>query len=57
LGAYYNGNPRVNLVSEGTVEARQGEFEQAVRDEEREIREDNKYEWLPVAKLGVSFRF
>ena len=33
------------------------DFTDQVEREERNIREDNKYEWFPVAKLGVSFRF
>ena len=28
-----------------------------IKDVEYNIRNDNEYEWLPVAKLGVSFRF
>ena len=33
------------------------DFNQQVQLEEDDIRNDNEYEWLPVAKLGVSFRF
>ena len=63
IGAYYNGNPTANLnvnpeavglLGDGDIPRTLG---QALDDEEREIRSDNKYEWLPVAKLGVSFRF
>lgn len=57
VGAYYTGNPTVNLVGTGSVEARQDEFDQAIRDEASDIRNDDKHEWLPVGKVGVSFHF
>ena len=55
-GAYYTGNPEVNLDARGQVQGgRQAEFEQAVRDEAHKIENKSKYEWLPVGKVGVSF--
>jgi len=63
IGAYYNGNPTVSLRANPEALATVGEgndgrsLARALEDEEREIRNDNEYEWLPVAKLGVSFRF
>ncbi|WP_455602944.1 ornithine uptake porin CarO [Acinetobacter pecorum] len=63
IGAYYNGNPEVNLRAnpEALLAVPPGDdgrtLAEAIRDEEDKIREDNKYEWFPVAKLGVSFRF
>lgn len=60
IGAYYNGNPTVNLTPTGTAVSRDGviaDFADQVEREERNIRNDNEYEWLPVAKLGVSYRF
>jgi hypothetical protein len=63
IGAYYNGNPSVNLTPTGAFVPVDEfnpdipDFDTALRNEENEIRNDNKYEWLPVAKLGVSFRF
>ena len=59
IGAFYNGNPNVNLTASGTaITTEHGtDFATAVEREERDIENDNKYEWLPVAKLGVSFRF
>ena len=60
IGAYYNGNPTVELTPSGTAVSTNGviaDFGDQVEREERNIRNDNEYEWLPVAKLGVSFRF
>ncbi|MCK4088836.1 ornithine uptake porin CarO [Acinetobacter radioresistens] len=59
IGAFYNGNPNVNLTASGTAITTElgTDFATAVEREERDIENDNKYEWLPVAKLGVSFRF
>jgi len=60
IGAYYNGNPTVNLTPTGTAESTDGviaDFADQVEREERNIRNDNEYKWLPVAKLGVSYRF
>lgn len=54
VGAYYTGNPNVT-----NVRATGGTWEdnQLVVDHINEVRNDDKFEWLPVAKLGVSFRF
>ncbi len=58
IGAYYNGNPTVTLTPSGSATNTSGtDFVTEVGREEQEIRNDNEYEWLPVAKLGVSFRF
>ena len=58
VGAFYTGNPDVNLTATGLAPvAGSPSVGSAVENEERKIRNDNKYEWLPVAKLGVSFRF
>jgi|SRR5690606_3446926 len=63
IGAYYNGNPTVNLTATGAATSNPletgviADFNDQVEREERNIRDDNEYEWLPVAKLGVSFRF
>lgn len=54
VGAYYTGNPNVsNVVANG------GDLgdNQAVRDHIENVRNDDQYEWLPVAKLGVTYRF
>ncbi|MFW1754253.1 ornithine uptake porin CarO [Acinetobacter wanghuae] len=61
VGAYYNGNPNVNLTATGTARPENtgvvADFADQVEREQDNIRNDNEYEWLPVAKLGVSFRF
>ena len=60
VGAYYTGNPDVNLrlVSGGAIpNAQSPSLAASLKEEERKIANDDKYEWMPVAKLGVSFRF
>ena len=54
VGAYYTGNPSVS-----NVRATGGNWEdnEAVRNHIDNVRNDDKYEWLPVAKLGVTYRF
>ena len=54
LGAYYAGNPTVSNVNYyGGTPTDVALVEEHIN----EVRNDDKYEWLPVAKLGVSFRF
>ena len=58
VGAYYSGNPNVNLTSTGTATTVSGSgLANDVNAEEDEIRNDDKFEWMPVAKLGVTYRF
>ena len=58
VGAYYSGNPNVNLTSTGTATTVSGTgLANDVNAEEDEIRNDDKFEWMPVAKLGVTYRF
>ena len=61
LGAFYTGNPDVNLYNTGNAGALDVNGTttagQALANERDKLRNDDKYEWLPVAKLGVSFRF
>ncbi|WP_443611990.1 ornithine uptake porin CarO [Acinetobacter pseudolwoffii] len=60
IGAYYNGNPTVDLYNTGSQTATSVNgrpITDAIDTERDKIRNDNEYEWLPVAKLGVSFRF
>ena len=59
VGAYYTGNPSVSLEDYGTLTISGGgaPIGQSVAAEEEKIRNDDKYEWLPVGKVGVSFHF
>ena len=58
VGAYYTGNPAVDLDKSGTfVNATGGNASADLRAEEQKIREDDKYQWLPVGKVGVSYHW
>ena len=54
MGAYYTGNPTVTNVK---VEGGTWQDKQLVVDHLNEVRNDDKYEWMPVAKLGVSYHW
>ena len=63
VGAFYNGNPEVHLAAQNE-NARDVNnpltgrtIGEALRAEEQKIRNDDKYEWMPVGKVGLSFRF
>ena len=58
VGAYYTGNPKVTLTSTGTATtAGSQSLTEAVNAEANKIANDDKYQWLPVGKVGVSFSF
>lgn len=58
VGAYYTGNPSVNLTATGLQEVGGLTSGQTAADNEaRKIANDDKYEWMPVAKLGVSYHW
>lgn len=58
VGAYYTGNPTVSLNASKEVINSNGEsLKDAVSNEEDNIANKSKYEWMPVAKVGVSFKF
>lgn len=60
VGAYYTGNPDVELAAYGNLSnATPGAptINQSVAAEANKIRNDDKYEWLPVGKVGVSFHW
>ncbi len=58
VGAYYTGNPTVDLNANGTfVNVNGADFDKDLRAEQQKIANDDKYEWMPVAKLGVSYHF
>lgn len=60
VGAYYTGNPEVNLVANNLVDST-GTVSLTAQDaadaDARKIRNDDKYKWAPVAKVGLSLRF
>ena len=60
VGAYYTGNPTVSLKTSGDdyiIGSKGNTLESAVEKEQRNIENKSKYEWMPVAKVGVSFSF
>ena len=58
VGAYYTGNPSVNLASKGEfVNVNGANFDRDLAAEENKIRNDDKYKWLPVGKVGVSYHW
>ncbi|WP_026469983.1 hypothetical protein [Alkanindiges illinoisensis] len=59
VGAFYNGNPEVHLDTDTPLATgNNGQTLRAALDEEeRDIRNDDKYKWMPVGKVGLSFRF
>lgn len=59
LGAYYTGNPKATLTATGNAVggANQPSFQDAVQADEDKLNTASKYEFLPVAKLGLSVRF
>lgn len=59
VGAYYTGNPSVNLnqYNLAPVTGNPTSAQDAVDIEAREIANDDKYQWLPVGKVGVSYHW
>ena len=60
VGAYYTGNPTVNLQEYGDLQnSVEGSpsISESVDNEARKIANDDKYEWMPVAKVGVSYHW
>jgi hypothetical protein len=60
VGAYYTGNPTVSLKTSGDdqiIGSNGNTLESAVEKEQRNIENKSKYEWMPVAKVGMSFKF
>lgn len=59
VGAYYTGNPTVNLKQNNLVPVAGNPIsaQDAVDKEIHEIRNDDKYEWMPVGKVGVSYNW
>lgn len=62
IGAYYTGNPEVTLYNTGSQDALDVNggtttAAEALANQRKKLQNDDEYEWLPVAKLGLSFRF
>ena len=59
IGAYYTGNPDVQLKQYNLtpVTGNGTSANDAVSNEVNKIRNDDKYEWMPVGKVGVSFHW
>ncbi|APV34769.1 ornithine uptake porin CarO [Acinetobacter soli] len=57
VGAYYTGNPQVELTQYNLtpIAGNTTSAQDAVNNEENKIRNDDKYKWLPVGKVGVSY--
>ena len=60
VGAYYTGNPTASLKQVAGSDQQNGSDEwlsDAIKGEEQKINDKSRYEWMPVAKVGVSFKF
>ncbi|MEK5761554.1 ornithine uptake porin CarO [Acinetobacter junii] len=58
VGAYYTGNPDVKLDAYNLKAVTGAKpIDQAVADEQDKIANKGSYEWMPVGKVGVSFKF
>ena len=60
VGAYYTGNPQVNLqrVSGSATSNLPGvDLETEINAEADKIANKSRYEWMPVGKVGVSFHW
>ncbi|NAR46072.1 hypothetical protein GPS60_00205 [Acinetobacter haemolyticus] len=60
VGAYYTGNPTASLKQVAGSDQQNGSGEwlsDAIKGEEQKINDKSRYEWMPVAKVGVSFKF
>ncbi|MHA3054183.1 hypothetical protein E0H77_03785 [Acinetobacter sp. ANC 4633] len=59
VGAYYTDNPAVTLTSNATVNSggTNAQFQNDLKAQENQIANEDKYKWLPSAKVGVIYRF
>ena len=59
IGAYYTDNQTVTLASDATVidGGSDEKFQQDLKAQQNKIANDDKYKWLPSAKVGVTYRF
>lgn len=54
VGAYYTGNPQATLTGSGSTNPADYAL---LAEHERNIEQDDEYEWLPVGKVGVSYHW
>ena len=59
VGAYYTGNPNVSLNSNNNALVGSGDrtLGEALGQEEYNIANKDKYQWMPVGKVGVSYHW
>lgn len=59
VGAYYTGNPSVSLqtVSGGAVNTSGANLDAELANEANKIANDDKYQWMPVGKVGLSYHW
>lgn len=58
VGAYYTGNPEAKFQATGLNAVGTGvAADVAAQNEQESYSNDDKHKWLPVAKLGVTYRF
>lgn len=60
VGAYYTGNPTVSLKQVSGTDQLNGQGDRlsdAIRGEQEKISDKGRYEWMPVGKVGLSFKF
>ncbi|ENX13352.1 hypothetical protein F895_02656 [Acinetobacter sp. CIP 64.2] len=58
VGTYYTGNPDVDLKATGLQKVGGIEDGQVAADRDaHKLENKGRYEWMPVAKVGVSFKF
>ncbi|WP_151980197.1 ornithine uptake porin CarO [Acinetobacter guerrae] len=57
VGAYYTGNPSVTLNATGLtpVDPTAPSAQASANADAQKIRNDDKYQWLPVGKVGLNF--
>ncbi|WP_288449825.1 ornithine uptake porin CarO [uncultured Acinetobacter sp.] len=59
IGAYYTGNPNVKLQATGltALDPNAPSAQDSANADAQKIRNDDKYKWLPVGKVGVSYNW
>ncbi len=59
VGAYYTGNPTVDLqrVSGSATSNVGGDLDAELAKEEGKIANKDRYQWMPVGKVGVSYHW